>query len=72
MLQRVAREHPLVAAEPAPVALLTEFCVDSLLFRLQAWTDNIESWGRIRGDLAVAAHRGLAALAGKGTEVTRA
>lgn len=56
LLKEVAAAHPLVSKRPAPNAVLAELGNDALQFKLTAWTDNIEQWGQIRSDLAIAIH----------------
>ncbi|HEU4391226.1 MAG TPA: mechanosensitive ion channel domain-containing protein, partial [Blastocatellia bacterium] len=54
LLKDVARAHKLVADDPQPQALLTEFGPDSLTFELRAWTNYFDRWEQVRSDLAVA------------------
>jgi small-conductance mechanosensitive channel len=66
ILRDVARAHPGVAAEPAPVALFLEFGESALRFVLRAWTDRFDQAEQIRSDLAVAVY---AALGEAGIEI---
>jgi len=59
LLTRIANAHPLVAAKPAPKALLTDLGTNMTQFQLVAWTDHFEQWTQIRSDLAVAIHAEL-------------
>jgi len=59
VLTRIAAAHPLVAAKPAPKALLADLGTDTLQFQLLAWTDQFDQWTQIRSDLAVAIHAEL-------------
>jgi potassium-dependent mechanosensitive channel len=60
LLKKVASEHPMVCAKPAPNALLAELGTDALHFKLTAWTEHFDQWGQIRSDLAVAVHAAFA------------
>ncbi len=60
MLERVARDHPRVMRVPPPHGLFVGFGDSSLNFELRAWTDEFADWARIRSDLAVAIHDGVA------------
>jgi small-conductance mechanosensitive channel len=60
MLERVARNHPRVMRVPPPQGLFVGFGDSSLNFELRAWTDEFADWARIRSDLAVAIHDGVA------------
>jgi small-conductance mechanosensitive channel len=60
MLERVARSHPRVMRHPPPQGLFVGFGDSSLNFELRAWTDEFTDWARIRSDLAVAIHDGVA------------
>jgi small-conductance mechanosensitive channel len=59
LLRMVARQHPLVVKEPAPVALFNGFGDSALDFSLRAWTDRFEQWMTIRSELAVGVHAAL-------------
>ncbi|MCX6966449.1 MAG: mechanosensitive ion channel [Verrucomicrobia bacterium] len=54
ILTRIASAHLLVAAKPAPKALLIDLGTVSMQFQLVAWTDHFEQWTQIRSDLAIA------------------
>jgi small-conductance mechanosensitive channel len=54
LLVGVARAHPSVLDEPAPVALFNRFGASSLDFQLRAWTENVDDAMVVRSDLGVA------------------
>ncbi len=56
-LERVARDHPLVAREAPPKAIVVRLGPDSLGLELQARTEHAEQWLEIRSDLAAAPQR---------------
>jgi len=60
LLKSIARNHPLVCAQPPPNALLTDLGTDVMQFKLTAWTERPDQWGQIRSDLAVAVHDAFA------------
>jgi small-conductance mechanosensitive channel len=60
ILERVARSHPEVLAEPAPELLFRGFGDSSLDFELRAWTESSRGWLPIQSELAVATNRALA------------
>lgn len=66
VLESTARETPGVAAEPSPVALMTQYADSSLVFVLRAWTLDVNAWGGVRGDLLA---RLLPALEAAGIEI---
>jgi small-conductance mechanosensitive channel len=59
LLLAVARAHPYVLAEPAPVALFLGFGDSALRFELRAWTSRFDLWLQIRSELAVALYAAL-------------
>ena len=61
ILKRVAHAHPLVAADPQPQVVFTEFNADLFTFELRAWVNNFEQWLQVRTDLAVAINSAFAA-----------
>lgn len=60
LLQNVVAKHPLVAENPPPKVLFTEFGADSLNFKVRAWTLHGDQAVGIRSDLAVAINEVLA------------
>lgn len=60
LLQTVAAKHPLVAENPPPQVLFTEFGADSLNFKVRAWTAHGDQSTQIRSDLAVSVNEALA------------
>ena len=61
ILEGTAAAHPLVAKEPPPQALVTNFGPDSIIFELRAWTDRGDQWMQIRSELAIAVNAALTA-----------
>lgn len=61
LLKGVADSHEMVASDPQPEAIMTEFGEDSLNFELRAWTYHTGRWEQIRSDLAVAVNSVFAA-----------
>jgi small-conductance mechanosensitive channel len=61
VLESVARAHPDILKDPAPVALFMSFADSAINFELRAWTHHFERWPKIRTDLAVGIHAGLRA-----------
>jgi small-conductance mechanosensitive channel len=61
VLEAVARAHPDVLKDPAPVALFMAFGDSSINFELRAWTTQFERWPRIRTDLGVGVYAALRA-----------
>ena len=59
VLLGVARAHPQVLPEPAPVALFLGVGDSALKFEMQAWTDRFELWARTQSELAVALYAAL-------------
>ena len=66
LLGEVARAHPDVLAEPAPLALFLGFGDSALKFELRVWTGRLERWLIVRSELGVALY---AALRGAGMEI---
>jgi small-conductance mechanosensitive channel len=66
LLLEVARAHPGVLAEPAPLALFLGFGDSALNFELRAWTNRSDQWLEVRSELAVAMY---AALRDAGIEI---
>src|SRR5262249_38058544 len=65
-LRAAARSYPKALAEPAPFALCTGFRDAAVDFELHVWTARFEEAGRVKSELAIAAH---AALAAAGIEI---
>ena len=61
LLERTAAEHPLVAGDPPPKALVVKLGPESLGLELRAWSDHSEQWMQIRSELAIAISAALAA-----------
>jgi small-conductance mechanosensitive channel len=61
VLLGVARAHPRVLADPAPVVLSLGFGDSALRFELRVWTDHFHRWLVTRSELHAA---GYAALRG--------
>jgi potassium-dependent mechanosensitive channel len=59
ILLAVARAHPLVLPDPAPVALFLGFGDSALRFELRAWTNRFDLWVQIQSELAVALYAAL-------------
>jgi small-conductance mechanosensitive channel len=59
LLLAVARAHPHVLVEPAPIALFLGFGDSALRFELRAWTDRFDLWLQVRSELAVALYAAL-------------
>ncbi len=59
-LEQTARNHPGIAKEPPPKALVTRMGPDWLGLDLRAWTEHVGQWMEIRSDLAVASATALA------------
>ncbi len=66
LLLEVARAHPGVLSEPAPLALFLGFGDSALKFELRVWTGRFDEWVEIRSRLAVAMY---AALRDAGIEI---
>jgi small-conductance mechanosensitive channel len=60
ILVEVAGRHPDVLKEPETTAVFLGFGDSALNFQLRAWTDQFESFVRIRSDLGIGIHRALA------------
>jgi potassium efflux system protein len=54
LLEKVAREQPLIQATPAPVAVLETFTPDSLVFSLSLTLTNVNAGARVKSDLHIA------------------
>jgi potassium efflux system protein len=61
LLLEVARQHPHVIDDPAPVSLFLGFGDSSLNFELRAWTERVEDWIQIRSELTVGTSEALGA-----------
>ncbi len=61
LLTEVGGAHPLVARDPAPETLMTDFGTDALNFSVRVWTDDYDQWLRIRSDVTVAITEALTA-----------
>jgi small-conductance mechanosensitive channel len=61
LLTDVAKAHPAILPDPAPVALFTRFGASSLDFQLRAWTENLDEALIVRSELGVAIFRALGA-----------
>ncbi len=59
LLGKVAAAHPLVAGNPEPKVLLSNFGVLSLDFKLRVWTTQFDKTVQISSDLAVAVSQTL-------------
>ena len=59
ILLAVARAHPLVLPNPAPVALFLGFGDSALRFELRAWIDRFDLWVQTQSELAVALYTAL-------------
>jgi small-conductance mechanosensitive channel len=57
LLVRAAREHPLVLAEPKPMAQFTAFGETALRFKLQYWVADLDHAGRASSDIHLAVDR---------------
>jgi len=66
LLLGVARAHPSVLSEPAPLALFLGFGDSALKFELRVWTGRFDEWVETRSRLAVAMY---AALRDAGIEI---
>ena len=61
VLERSAKDHPMVVEHPAPSAIAVRLGPDFLGLELRAWTDRADYWKEIRSELAVAVTAALAA-----------
>jgi small-conductance mechanosensitive channel len=61
LLSQIARAHPAVLQDPAPLALFEGFGESSLDFRLLAWTGEFDESLRVRSELSVEVHARLRA-----------
>ena len=59
LLLAVARAHPLVLSDPAPVALFLGFGDSALRFEMRVWTDRFDLWVQTQSELAVALYAAL-------------
>src|SRR5436189_270026 len=59
ILLAVARAHPLVLPNPAPVALFLGFGDSALRFELRAWINRFDLWVQTQSELAVALYTAL-------------
>ena len=59
ILLGVARAHPQVLSEPAPVALFLRFGESALRFEMRVWTDSFDLWVQTQSELAVALYAAL-------------
>ena len=59
ILLGVARAHPLVLADPAPVALFRGFGDSALQFEMRVWTDRFDLWVQTQSELTVALYAAL-------------
>ncbi len=66
VLSKVLRETPGVAEQPAPVVVLTGYGDRTLTFTTSAWTHDISTWTKLRGEMLT---RLLAALQDAGISV---
>ena len=60
LLAKVAAKHPLVAENPAPQVLLTDFGALELNFKLRAWATDFNKSTQITSELAMAVSQKLA------------
>lgn len=51
MLSTVLNETPGLAEQPPPLVLFTGYGDGALTFTISAWTHDISSWGRLRGEI---------------------
>ncbi len=66
VLSTAVRETPGVAEQPAPVVVMTGYGDSALNFTISAWTHDISTWTRLRGEMLT---RLLAALQDAGVSV---
>ncbi|MBI1726366.1 MAG: mechanosensitive ion channel [Candidatus Rokubacteria bacterium] len=59
LLLAVARAHPQVLLEPAPVALFLGFGASALQFEMRVWTGRVDVWVQTQSGLAVALYAAL-------------
>ncbi|MDB5297018.1 MAG: hypothetical protein JWO31_3001, partial [Phycisphaerales bacterium] len=59
--KRACADHPKVAEEPPPKALVVAVAADAVRFELRAWTNDFDAWPDTRSDLLVAVNAALAA-----------
>lgn len=60
LLQKTAAKHPLIAENPPPKILLSEFAENSVNFNVRAWTEHGDKSSQIRSDLLIAVNEALA------------
>jgi small-conductance mechanosensitive channel len=60
LLKKIAADHPDVAKEPAPRAIVTSLTASAVTFQLRVWTERIEAWDEVRSDLSFAINETLA------------
>ncbi len=56
LLEATARANPNVLQTPAPQCLFMGYGDSSINFELRAWTDQFDSWGAVRSELATAVY----------------
>jgi small-conductance mechanosensitive channel len=61
LLLDVAKAHPAILPDPAPMALFKRFGPSALDFQLRAWTENLDDAASIRSELGVAISSALGA-----------
>jgi potassium-dependent mechanosensitive channel len=54
LLKTVAKANPQILPRPAPEAYVTKFSSDAFSFELRAWTDQQDTWIKLRSDLSMA------------------
>jgi len=59
VLLGVARAHPQVVADPAPIVLFLGFGESALRFELRVWTYRFDRWLQTQSELAVASYAAL-------------
>jgi len=59
LLLAVARAHPQVLSDPAPVALFLGFGDSALRFEMRVWTDRFDLWVQTQSELVVALYAAL-------------
>lgn len=59
LLISAAKQHPLVAAYPAPQAYFTDFSGGGLKFEVRCWTNRFEDWATVRSEVAMAVNATL-------------
>jgi small-conductance mechanosensitive channel len=56
VLETVALAHKGILKEPPPRGLFMGYGDSSINFELRAWTDQFDSWGAVRSELATAVY----------------